>query len=186
MSTSTITSRPVRRRLASILGAALLTVSAAACVTPPAGGGGGGPACGTGAAGSDTAANGAVLTVTPATNVCTPSGTVTISGTGYKPTANGGVGIYVVYGPKVVNGHLDAGLFGSAKWVNVGAPNNASRAPMNPDGSFSTTLSLPATYTDAYGTVVNCQVTQCHILTFTAHGVNDRTQDADVAVDFAG
>ncbi len=179
--------RAPRDRARSVAVVMLLALGAAACVTPPSGGGGTPPAtCGTGVAGTATAPNGGTLTITPTTNLCQADATVTVSGTGFNATSNNAFGIYVVYGPYSASTFFsDALVYGAAKWVHTGAPNTSGQAPMNANGSFSTTLTFDAQYTDGHGNSVNCAVTQCRIITFAAHGVPDRTQDSSRVISFA-
>jgi hypothetical protein len=182
---SVTTTRRTRRLVVAAVLA--LTLGAAACAAPPSGGGGGTPpACGTGSNATASAPNGATITIAPATNLCRSSATVTVSGTGFNATSNNAFGIYVVYGPFDPTTYFsDALVYGAAKWVHTGAPNSSGQAPMNLNGSFSTTLTFPAQYTDGHGNSVDCTTTQCRIVTFAAHGVPDRTQDSSAVISFA-
>jgi hypothetical protein len=123
------------------------------------------------------------VTVTPATNLCQTGQTVTVSGSGWSTTANGGLGFYVAYGPAVTNFWTDASLFASAKWIHPGATPSAGQDVLRPDGTFSTTVSVPARFTNSAGNV-DCAQTACRIYTMTAHGLPDRSQDSATAVSF--
>jgi hypothetical protein len=127
----------------------------------------------------------ASVRVTPTSGLTASGATVTVSGSGFSATANGGVGIYVVFGPKKANFHQDANVFGAARWVHPkGAGGGPGQAALSQDGSFSTTLSVKAQYTDGNGTKVDCLKTQCYVLTFAAHGSADRSQDTATPVTF--
>ncbi|MDX6740280.1 hypothetical protein [Actinocorallia sp. A-T 12471] len=133
-------------------------------------------------------ASAGTLRVSPSSGLsATGANTVSISGSGFDAKANNGFGVYVVFGPKPANYHLDANLFGAAKWVHTGgAGGGAGQAEMKADGSFSVTLSVQARYTDGNGKKVDCTVTKCYILTMAAHGVPDRSQDTSTPVSFKG
>lgn len=189
---------PRRARRALTVGAVTLAglFGVAACVPEPAG-----PAPSTSSTSSTTSSTvacgsvstpasdatpgGADVTVTPSTDLCRTGQVITVSGSGFNPTANNSLGIYVVYGPyDPATFSTDASVYGASKWVHLGGPNSGGQAPMNPDGTFSTTLTVPAQYTDGGGNAVDCTTTQCSVITFTAHGVTDRSQDAVIPVSF--
>jgi hypothetical protein len=111
--------------------------------------------------------------------------TATVLGSGFSATANGGAGVYVVYGPRKPDYWVDATVFGDSRWVHPGGA-GGQQAPMNADGSFAVTLSLAPSYVDGSGNAVNCTVVQCYVMTFAAHGSADRSQDTAVPVTFAG
>lgn len=127
----------------------------------------------------------ASVRVTPAAGLSASGASVSVSGSGFDATGNNGFGIYVVFGPKKANFHQDANAFGAARWVHVkGAGGSPGQAPLSKDGSFSTTLSVKARFTDGNGDQVDCLKTQCHILTFAAHGSPDRSQDTSTPLTF--
>lgn len=125
------------------------------------------------------------LSVSPTTGLAAGGATVNVSGTGYNATANGNLGVYVVFGPKNADYATNANAFGAAVWVHPGAPNGQGQAPMASDGSFATTLNVKATYTDGDGNAVDCMAVPCMIMTIAAHGAPDRSQDVFVPVSFA-
>jgi LPXTG-motif cell wall-anchored protein len=125
------------------------------------------------------------LTVTPRTGLAPGGQTVTVVGRGFDPTRNGGVGVYVVFGPKEPDYATNAETFRSAKWVHPGATPSAGQAPLAADGSFTTTIEVVAGYTTTSGRTIDCRVLGCSVLTMAAHGTPDRSQDAQVAVTFA-
>ncbi|GAB2854146.1 hypothetical protein GCM10022221_62180 [Actinocorallia aurea] len=128
------------------------------------------------------------MRVSPSSGLsATGASSVSISGSGFDAKANNAFGVYVVFGPKPADYHLDANLFGAAKWVHVGgAGGGAGQAEMTASGGFDVTLSVRARYTDGNGKKVDCTVTRCYVLTFAAHGVPDRSQDTSTPVSFEG
>jgi len=128
-------------------------------------------------------AAGPEVTVSPATGVDPAGQTLTVNGSGF--TANG-LGIYVSFGPKRADYFSNAGNYQATKWVRMGATPSAGQDVLNADGTFSTTLDVSATYTDANGNDVDCRQIQCYVLTFAAHGSADRSQDTLVPVTFTG
>ncbi len=134
-----------------------------------------------------TPAAAASVRVSPSSGLAASGATVTISGSGFNATANNGFGIYVVFGPKKANFSQDANAFGAARWVHVkGGGAGPGQALLSKDGSFSTTLSVKARYTDGNGSEVDCLKTPCYILTFAAHGSPDRSQDTTTPLTFKG
>lgn len=102
--------------------------------------------------------------------------TLEVVGSGFDPTEPG---IYVVFGP-----HRDAfweheDLFLSAQFLPVGGG-------LNPDGTFSTTLTGIVGSYEAAGQTVDCLAEQCYVITMKAHGNTDRSQDTFTPVNFAG
>lgn len=125
---------------------------------------------------------GPAVTVTPSSGVDPSGATVTVEGAGFNASANGGVGIYVAFGPKHDADYwTNAGYYKSVKWVRQGGTDT-----LNADGTFSTTLAVSATYTDGNGAAVDCTAVQCYVLTFAAHGAADRSQDTFTPVTFTG
>lgn len=122
--------------------------------------------------------SGPAVTVTPVSDMDPDGATVTVTGSGFNPA---GAGIYVVFGPKRADYWTNAAYYKSAKWVRAGGAD-----ALNPDGTFSTTLEVSATYTDGTGTAVDCNATPCYVLTFAAHGSADRSQDTQTGIAFAG
>jgi LPXTG-motif cell wall-anchored protein len=120
--------------------------------------------------------------------------TITVTGSGFDPNANNGVGVYVVFGPVDPGTYFqDANRFVAARWLHTGGTSSGSpgQDDLRADGTFSTTLpppggALTATYTDGTGAAVNCLVTQCYVVTMAAHGVGDRSMDTCTPVSFAG
>ncbi|GAA0951005.1 hypothetical protein [Actinocorallia libanotica] len=134
-----------------------------------------------------TPAAAASVRVTPAGSLTAAGATVTVSGSGFDAAGNNGFGIYVVFGPKKANFSQDANAFGAARWVHVkGGGAGPGQAALAKDGSFSTTLSVKARYTDGNGDAVDCLKTPCYILTFAAHGSPDRSQDTSTPLTFKG
>ncbi|MFC0531850.1 HtaA domain-containing protein [Phytohabitans kaempferiae] len=121
---------------------------------------------------------GPAVSVTPVSNLDPAGATVTVNGSGFNAA---GAGVYVVFGPKRADYWTNAAYYKSAKWVRAGGAD-----VLNPDGTFSTTLEVSATYTDGTGTAVDCNATPCYVLTFAAHGSADRSQDTETAITFAG
>ncbi|MFI7024012.1 HtaA domain-containing protein [Micromonospora sp. NPDC049900] len=116
-----------------------------------------------------------------------PEGTsVTVTGSGFDPDANGGVGVYVAFGPKVDNHWTNSRPYKPVKWVHKNASSSAAQVKLAADGTFSTTLDLVPSYTDGNGDTVDCTVTQCYVLTFAAHASSDRSQDTFTPVTFRG
>lgn len=136
-------------------------------------------------AGAPVAANGPIVTIEPAGPLPAGTTTVTISGVGFDPTAARGNGIYVVFGPvtPAPGFYTDAGLYSAFKWVAPGGVESPATSVLAPDGSFSTTLDLPSTFTSSIGDV-DCSVDTCAILTFGAHGSTDRSQDTCAPLTF--
>lgn len=117
----------------------------------------------------------ASVSVSPTSGLNPSGATVSVSGSGFDAKGNNGNGVYVVFGPKA--GNKDAGAFGAAKWIRPGAG-------MSEKGSFGTSLSIKAQYTDGHGKKVDCGKTACYIITMAAHGSSDRSQDTFTRVTF--
>lgn len=119
------------------------------------------------------------VTVTPATAADPDGQDLVVTGANFAPT---GTGIYVVFGPDPAlnpsTWFTDATLYQKALFL--------SAAALAPNGAFERTLEdVTAVYTDGHGTVVDCHVVSCGIVTMKAHGVPDRTQDTFTPVSFA-
>jgi hypothetical protein len=104
--------------------------------------------------------------------------TVTVTGSGYDPTARQGEGVYVAFGPL---GATAQTAFQTSKWIHPGATPSAGQDVMTATGTFATTLTISPTFG-----ATNCTVIACAIQTFSAHGNADRSQDKAIAVSFAG
>ncbi|TDD35833.1 hypothetical protein E1287_12660 [Actinomadura sp. KC06] len=129
-------------------------------------------------------AAGPATTVTPATGADPAGQDLAVQGSGFDPAANGGLGVYVVFGPKVPDYWTNAGAFQASKWVHK---NGAGENKLNADGTFALTLpGVKAKYTDGSGKAVDCLTTQCYVITMAAHGSADRSQDTFTPVTFVG
>ncbi len=137
------------------------------------------------ALGGPVAAAGPSVTVEP--NGPLPAGaqTVTVTGSGFDPVGNRGNGVYVVFGPitPAPGYYLDPSVYAAFKWVHVTGQASGAEAPLAADGSFSTTLDVTSTFTNPVGPV-DCVVVACAVITFGAHGSQDRSQDTCTAVTF--
>ncbi|MEU8804296.1 WxL domain-containing protein [Spirillospora sp. NPDC048819] len=132
-------------------------------------------------------AAGPATTVTPDTGADPAGQDLTVQGSGFDPAANNGLGVYVVFGPKNADYATNAGAFQSSKWVHKNGASSPGQGVMNADGTFNVTLTgVKAKYTDGSGKEVDCQVTQCYVITIAAHGVPDRSQDTFTPVTFTG
>jgi hypothetical protein len=127
------------------------------------------------------------VTVLPRTTALDPAGqTLTVRGSGFDRNANGGVGIYVVFGPKGDDYSTNADRYQAAKWVRSSSLGGSGQGELRADGTFEVTLpDLKAKYTDANGVLVDCYAVTCLVMTFTAHGVPDRANDTFMPVAFA-
>ncbi|WP_281896559.1 HtaA domain-containing protein [Micromonospora humidisoli] len=128
---------------------------------------------------------GPAVGVTPATGLDPAGATITVTGSGFDPEANGAAGIYVSFGPKVDEHWTNAGVLQVTKWVNKTNEPTEARDRLNADGTFRTTLPISAVYTDRTGTRVDCTAVQCYVITFAARGSADRSQDTFTPVTFA-
>jgi len=127
------------------------------------------------------------VTVTPRTDIPREGETtVTISGRGFDPNVNNGNGFYIAYGPRnAANYWLSTKGYGATKWVRPGGSVTATQDALNPDGTFSTTLTVKPTYTGGDGNTYDCRVISCSIITFAAQGSSDRSFDTDTPLTFA-
>jgi hypothetical protein len=130
-------------------------------------------------------AHAASLRVSQTANLAPAGQSVTVSGSGFDAARNNGFGVYVVFGPRRAGFHRNANAFASAVWVHRGG-SGGGQAKMSAAGSFSVTLTVKAKYTDGDGRSVDCTTTGCYVMTFAAHGVPDRSQDAFVPMSFRG
>lgn len=126
------------------------------------------------------------ITVTPRTGLSRDGdSTVTISGTGFDPNVGNGNGFYIAYGPRGADYWTVTAGYGATKWVRPGDTVSANQDILNPDGSFSTTLTFSPTYTGRDTVAYDCRVTECSIITFAAQGSSDRTFDTATPLAFA-
>ena len=127
------------------------------------------------------------VTVSPRTTGLDPAGqTLTVEGAGFSRDANGGVGIYVVFGPKGDDYSTNADRYQAAKWVRSSSLGGSGEGELRADGTFRVTLTgLTARYEDGNGELVDCYRVECLVMTFTAHGVPDRGNDTFTPVTFA-
>jgi len=131
------------------------------------------------------AANGPAVTVEPAGPLPQGTQTITVSGSGFDPVGNHGNGVYVVYGPitPAPGYYMDASVYAAFKWVHPTGQASGAEAPMAADGSFSTTLDIPSSFATQTGQV-DCAAVACAVITFGAHGSQDRSQDTCTRVTF--
>jgi hypothetical protein len=131
-------------------------------------------------------AAGPTITIEPAGPLPDQDQTIILTGSGFDPLANGGVGIYVVFGPlaDAPTFYTDAERYGAARWVHPGAVAGPGQAALEADGSFTTTLEIQPRYVDGHDVAVDCVATPCHVITMAAHGATDRSQDTFTAVTF--
>ncbi|MCW2529140.1 MAG: putative rane protein [Pseudonocardiales bacterium] len=123
-----------------------------------------------------------VVSVTP-TNGLDPDGdSVTVTGAGFATT---GPGIYVGIASISKFSPTSMDAFGPTKWVHLGATPAPGQDVLNPDGSFSTTLDIDATFGSG-ASATDCMTEACAIFTFAAHGSTDRSQDTTTPLAFEG
>ena len=129
------------------------------------------------------------LNVTPATGADPSGQTFQVAGSGFSATANGGLGVYVAFGPHPAYNPSDwfnnIGHYQAAVWVHPGGTGTATNKNMNANGTFSFTLTNAngSPMTASYGST-NCQAIQCGLVTMAAHGSTDRSQDSFTPVSF--
>lgn len=109
--------------------------------------------------------------------------TVTVTGSGFDPAANRGVGVYLAFGPAQDEPWANAGSFGATLWVKPAPVSGTRQVELRPDGTFTAELALPAAYTGGTG-AVDCRTAACGLFTFAAHGSTDRTYDTYTPVTF--
>ncbi len=131
------------------------------------------------------------VNVTPSTGA-NPSGqTFAIAGSGFSATANGGLGVYVAFGPDPALHPSDwfnnISHYQAAVWVHPGGTGTSTNKNMNANGTFNFTLTNAdgSPLTASYGST-NCQQIQCGVVTMAAHGSTDRSQDSFRPVTFSG
>lgn len=134
---------------------------------------------------ASVAGAGPTITVEPAGPLAPGTTTISVTGSGFDPTAANGNGIYVVFGPvtPAPGYYMDPSIYGAFKWVSAGGADSPATAPLAEDGSFATTLVVTSSFTTAAGEV-DCVATPCAIITFAAHGSTDRSQDTCTAITF--
>jgi len=135
-----------------------------------------------------------VVSVTPSTGAGAAGQTLAVSGSNVSTTANGGIGIYVAFGPHPdtlpADKWVNAAYYQNVAWTHPGGTGTATNKNLENDGTFNFNLTradgspLTAVYTTSAGTF-DCTQISCGVLTFTAHGVPDRTQDTFTPVSFA-
>jgi hypothetical protein len=132
------------------------------------------------------AASGPVVTVAPTGPLPAAAQTVTVTGAGFDPVGNEGNGVYVVFGPitPAPGYYMDPSVYAAFKWVYPAGAESPASAPMATDGTFSTTLDIPSSFTSPTGQV-DCATVACAVITFGAHGSQDRSQDTCTLVTFA-
>lgn len=178
-----------RRRAGLVAAAAAIVVLAAACVPPPP------PTTTTTTTTTTTVPAGPAITIDPLPVEVTPGTTVTVTGTGFDPAGYLGTrppflgqpgGVFVVFARAGDPWRPSQGAPGSSrqiisqKWALPQAQfdqlvGNPAAVLMNPDGSFTTTLTL----NEAVGTG------QYKILVYPGSGAVDATAELEVPVSFA-
>jgi hypothetical protein len=127
------------------------------------------------------------VTSAPSINVARQGTSFVVKGTGFSATANGGLGIYVAFGPKPslrpADWFSNIAHYQTAVWVHPGGTGTATNKPMNPDGTsqFTLTNGDGSPIQPTYGKT-DCTRIQCGIVTMAAHGSSDRSQDSFRAV----
>ena len=79
--------------------------------------------------------------------------------------------------------YLDPSIYAAFKWVHPGGQESGAESPMAADGSFSTTLEVPSSFVGPTGPI-DCTSVPCAVITFGAHGSQDRSQDTCTSVTF--
>jgi hypothetical protein len=132
--------------------------------------------------GAPAGAAGPTVSVSPAINVAQTGKSFVVKGSGFSATAQGGLGVYVAFGPSPAlhpsDWFTDIELYQTAVWVHPGGTGAATNQNMNPDGTFSFTLTKGdgSPLLPAYGST-DCTKIQCGIVTMAAHGSTSRAQD---------
>lgn len=136
-------------------------------------------------AAAPVAVQGPGVTVEPTGLLPAGSTTITVTGSGFDPNVANGNGIYVVFGPITAapGYYLDPSIYGAFKWVSPGGAESPATAPLGADGTFSTTLDITSTMTTSAGDI-DCTTAACAVITFAAHGSQDRSQDTCTWVRF--
>ncbi len=133
------------------------------------------------------------VTVTPTARANAAGQALALTGSNVSTTANGGIGIYVAFGPNPsslpADWRVNAGYYQNVAWVHPGGTGTSTNQPLQPDGTFAFNLTradgspLTAIYTGSAGTF-DCTQIECGAITMTAHGVPDPTQDTFTPVSF--
>jgi hypothetical protein len=132
-------------------------------------------------------AAGPTVTAAPSINIARQGTSFVIKGSGFSATANGGLGVYVAFGPKPSLHPADwfksIEHYQAAVWVHPGGTGTATNQPMNANGTFSFTLTNAdgSPIQPTYGKT-DCTRVQCGIVTMAAHGSTDRGQDSFRAI----
>jgi hypothetical protein len=108
---------------------------------------------------TSTVPAGVHVTVSPSTGVNGAGDTLTVSGTGFTPADNLN-GVYVALGTGFAPQNLD---MANAIWVHPGGAGPA-QAALNSDGTFSVSLAVASSFAG-----IDCTVTSCSVVTFSAH-----------------
>lgn len=126
------------------------------------------------------------ITVTPTTDANPAGQDITVVGSGFDATRDGGNGVYVAFGPKNADWTTNASVYQATKWITGPTGTTIPGQPkMDADGNFTVTLTgMKAEYTNKDGVEFDCTVTTCNVVTFAAHGSADRGQDTFVPVAF--
>lgn len=133
---------------------------------------------------ADPDPNAPVVTAVPSRELGAAPTEIAVSGTGFNPNSNRGLGFYAVYGPITATYWTQSsGAFGAFKRISAGATPSPSADVLNLDGSWSTRLTVQPLYTTREGTY-NCRLVRCGILTFAAQGGSDRTLDTATPLSF--
>jgi hypothetical protein len=169
------------RRVVALALTLTCAVILAACYTPPTGGGGGEPTTTTEA--TTTVQAGAAAIVSPTTGLDADGSTLTVTGTGYTPSANP-TGLYVAVG-------IGAGpvptQYSNAKFVRTTGPEpeTVSGAKLQADGSFAVTLTgVKPLFFGQTGDAVNCYVTACSVYVWSAHTGSYGPWSSQAAISF--
>ena len=135
--------------------------------------------------GATASASGPVVHTEPGGPLPVGTSTLSVAGSGFDPVGNSGNGIYVAFGPitPAPAYYLDPTIYAAIKWVHPGGSDSGAEAPMAADGSFATTLEVPSSF-GGLQRPVDCNAVPCAVITFGAHGSQDRTQDTCTAVTF--
>jgi hypothetical protein len=134
-----------------------------------------------------------MISVTPSTGANPAGQALQVSGSNVSTTANMGFGIYVSFGPNPATLPSDwptnSTYFQATAWTHPGGSGTATNKNLAADGTFSFNLTradgspITAVYTTSSGTY-DCTQIQCGVVTMTAHGVPDRSQDTFTPVSF--
>jgi hypothetical protein len=134
-----------------------------------------------------------VISVNPSTGANAAGQALQVSGSNVSTSANMGFGIYVSIGPNPATLPADwttnPNYFQTTAWTHPGGTGTATNKNLEADGTFAFNLTrangspITAVYTTPNGTF-DCTQIQCGIVTLTAHGVPDRSQDTFTPVTF--